>query len=53
MRCRYKLCGSLPNHLDAAQRDACDNNNITPASPCVSEKDLLDLGYASERSPDD
>ncbi|XP_034253579.1 uncharacterized protein LOC117652626 [Thrips palmi] len=50
---RYKLCGSLPNHLDAAQRDACDNNNITPASPCVSEKDLLDLGYASERSPDD
>ncbi|KAJ1522359.1 hypothetical protein ONE63_002651 [Megalurothrips usitatus] len=53
---RYKLCGSLPNHLDASQQDGldvCDNNNITPASPAASEKDLLDLGYASERSPDE
>ncbi|XP_052122489.1 uncharacterized protein LOC113215131 isoform X2 [Frankliniella occidentalis] len=52
---RYKLCGSLPNRLDAAQQDldVCDNNNMTPASPAASEKDLQDLGYASERSPDD
>ncbi|KAE8747972.1 hypothetical protein FOCC_FOCC005362 [Frankliniella occidentalis] len=51
----YKLCGSLPNRLDAAQQDldVCDNNNMTPASPAASEKDLQDLGYASERSPDD
>jgi len=61
-RDRYKLCGSLPSHLDS---DIADNNNILP-SPAVSEKDvqlrlhslmvatdLGDQGYASERSPDE
>ncbi|XP_014246630.1 tyrosine-protein phosphatase non-receptor type 13-like isoform X1 [Cimex lectularius] len=41
---KYKLCGSLPNHLDLPNND---NNNETVKGR------VEDLGYGSERSPDD
>ncbi|KAF6213744.1 hypothetical protein GE061_011466 [Apolygus lucorum] len=45
---KYKLCGSLPNHLDLP----ADNNNETAATKPPTTR-VEDLGYGSERSPDD
>uniref|UniRef100_A0A0A9XPF4 Tyrosine-protein phosphatase non-receptor type 13 n=3 Tax=Lygus hesperus TaxID=30085 RepID=A0A0A9XPF4_LYGHE len=45
---KYKLCGSLPNHLDLP----ADNNNETAATKPPATR-VEDLGYGSERSPDD
>ncbi|XP_073991444.1 tyrosine-protein phosphatase non-receptor type 13-like isoform X2 [Rhodnius prolixus] len=44
---KYKLCGSLPNHLDL------DNNNETNVKAATTTTRVEDLGYGSERSPDD